>query len=211
MTASPRPPARQPWPLWPIVVAIVVSIAGYTYLRLAHAKPAKPHEPYADHLRRTESEKFTAAGWVRAEAAFETVVEQPAANAPINTTAVGPDAVEELRRLSTETWHLPIEYSFVSAPAKLEVGAECTVHVQAELDQARAHIVAFDLFRKGTELVVLPRWEPYPAELTPRRPRTSGRLTIPAAALVPGRYRVTLPALKQSSQWLLEVPPTPRP
>ncbi len=211
MSASPRPPARQPWPLWPIALAVAVSIAGYTYVRLAHAKPTKPHEPYADNLRRSESAKLKAAGWTHAEIAFEAVVELPATDTPINATTAGPAAVEELRRLSPETWHLPIEYTFVAAAAQLPSGAEATVHFQAELDQARAHLVAFDGFRKGSELVVLPRWEPYPAELTPRRPRTSGRFTIPAALLAPGRCRVTLPALKQSSQWLIEVVPAANP
>ncbi len=79
------------------------------------------------------------------------------------------------------------------------------MHFQAELDQARAHIVGFDLFRKGAELVALPRWEQYTGELDPRRPRNTGRFTIPSDTLPTGRYRLTLPALKQSSQWDLVV------
>ena len=211
MTATPRPPARQPWPLWPIAVAIVVALAGYTYLRLAYAKPGKPHEPFAEHRRNAGMEQLATHGWTHAEAEFEAIAELPPPLAPINTTQTAPAAVEELRGLATENWHLPIEYSALSAPAQAAPGSACAVHFQAELDQARVHIVGFDLFRRYAEIVALPRWEPFPAELTARRPRNSGRFTIPPSLLGPGRYRITLPALKQSSQWLLEVAPAAAP
>lgn len=205
MTAAPRPTARQPWPLWPIAVAIVVSLAGYTYFRLAFAKPENPHEPFAESRQRSESAKLKAAGWEWNEAAYEAVVELPAPAAAVRALPVRPALAEELFRLSTENWHLPIEYTAVAAPARTTAGAEYALHFQVELDQARAHIVGYDLYRKDADLVVIPRWEPYPPELTPRRPKTGGRLVVPAGALPPGHYRVTLLALKQSSQWELEV------
>jgi len=205
MTAAPRPTARQPWPLWPIAVAIVVSLAGYTYFRLAFAKPEKPHEPFAESRQRSESAKLKAAGWEWSEAAYETVVDLPAPAAAVHELPVRPAIAEELFRLSTENWHLPIEYTGVAAPSRTTAGAEYALHFQVELDQARAHIVSYDLYRKGADLVVIPRWEPYPPELTPRRPKTVGRLVVPAPALPAGHYRVTLLALKQSSQWELEV------
>ena len=205
MTAAPRPTARQPWPLWPIAVAIVVSLAGYTYFRLAFAKPENPHEPFAESRQRSESAKLKAAGWEWNEAAYEAVVELPVPAAAVRALPVRPALAEELFRLSTENWHLPIEYTAVAAPAHTTAGAEYALHFLVELDQARAHIVGYDLYRKDADLVVIPRWEPYPPELTPRRPKTGGRLVVPAGALPPGHYRVTLLALKQSSQWELEV------
>ena len=205
MTAAPPPRSRQPWPLWPIAVAIVVSLAGYTYLRVAYAKPAKPHEPFAEHRQRAEFSRFEAAGWTHAATEFVPVVELPSLDATVRQQPARSAPTEELRQLSAENWHLPIEYTVVSAPTRQPANAAYTVHFRAELDQARAHIVGFDLFRKGTDLVALPRWEPLPGDLTPPRPRNAGRFTIPAGALPAGRYRVTLPALKQSSEWELVV------
>jgi hypothetical protein len=195
--------------MWPIAVAIVVGLAGYTYLRLAYSKPGKPHEPYADSLRRVESDKLKAAGWTRVDAPFEPMVDLPALDAEVQSLVIQPEPVEELRRLSAENWHLPIEYAALSTPARIAAGSDLTVHFQAELDQARAQIVSFDLFRKGADLVAIPRWEPYPAELMPRRPRAIGATVFPAAALPPGSYHVTFPALKQSSQWQLTVTAPP--
>lgn len=207
MTAASRPPARQPWPMWPVALAIVVCLAGYTYFRLAYAKPTKAHEPFADNRRRVESAQLGAAGWSRVDAAYEPVVELPAAAATVRSLVIRPAAAEDLHRLSAENWHLPIEYTTVAAPSQLAAGVDAVLHFQAELDQARAHIVGFDLYRKDADLVLLPRWEPYPEELVPRRPRITGRITLPAAALPPGPCRVTLPALRQSSQWDLVVAP----
>ena len=205
MPAAPRPTVRQPWPLWPIALAIVVCLAGYTYLRVAYAKPGKAHEPFAENRRRTESAKLQAAGWTWTEATYEALVELPAPEAEIHAAPVRPAIAEELRLLSSENWHLPIEYTAVSAAASSPAGAEYPVHFQVETDQARAHIVSFDLYRKGADLVLIPCWEPYPPELDPRRPKSAGRLVVPTQALPAGRYRATLLALKQSSQWDLEL------
>ena len=205
MTAAPRPPARKPWPLWPVALAIVVCLAGYTYLRLAYAKPGKAHEPFAESRERTLSATLKAAGWEWTEAAYEALVDLPEPEAMIRSVPVRPGIVEELFLLSPENWHLPIEYTSVAATARTAANADYAVHFQVELDQARAHIVSFDLYRKGADLIVIPRWEPYPSELTPRRPKVGGRMIVPAAALPAGRYQVTLLALKQSSQWDLDV------
>ena len=205
MTDAPSPPSSKPWPLWPIVVAIVVCLGAYTYVRLAFAKPDKPHEPFAESRQRAESTSLKAAGWEWSQAGYEPLVDLPAPETPIRVVPVRPEAADELFRLSTENWHLPIEYTAVSASARKSAGGDYAVHFLAELDQARAHIVSFDLYRKGADLVVIPRWEPYPPELTPRRPKVGGRMIVPTATLPIGRYRVTLLALKQSSQWDLEV------
>jgi hypothetical protein len=205
MPAAPRPPLRKPWPLWPLAFAILVSLAAYTYFRLTFAKPGKPHEPFAETRQRAESSTLKAAGWDWCQASYEPLVDLPAPEGAIRLLPARPEIAEELFRLSTENWHLPIEYTAVAASARSPAGADYPVHFQVELDQARAHIVSFDLYRKGSDLVVLPRWEPYPTELTPRRPKVGGKLLVPAAALPAGRYRVTLLALKQSSQWELEV------
>jgi hypothetical protein len=197
--------------MWPIALGIVVFIGGYTYVRLAYAKPGHAHEPFAESRRRADTDKLTAAGWTRSELDFEPVVEQLSADAPVKPVLIRPSAVDELQRLDTENWNLPIEYTVVSAPAKAAGGLRLAF--QASLDQARAQISGFTLFRKGGEVVLLPRWEPIPEELIPRRPVAGGRVAVPESALPPGRYSVILPAIRQSSTLELEVvaPATPAP
>lgn len=209
MSAVPHSPGRRPWPLWPVAVAIVVCLAGYTYLRLAYAKPGRAHEPYAENLRRPQEKALAAAGWSRSTAAFADAIELPPIDAAMHAAALRPPAAEELRRLTSENWHLPIDYTVVSAPPRLDEGADLVIHIRAEVDQARVHIVDFDLFLKDGDIVAVPRWEPYPDELTPRSSGITGTITVPAAALAPGRHHFVLPALKQSIEWDLAVGPPP--
>ncbi len=199
MSSASRPPVRQPWPLWPIAVAIVVCLAGYTYVRLSFAKAARPHEPFAEGRQRALTEKLKANGWEQLETRFETTA-TPAAGPRIATALpVRPQPVERLFHLSTENWHLPIEYTALAATPAQSAATEHIVHFSATLDQARVRLVGFDLFRHGADLVALPRWEPHaPGTATPAA--VSGRITIPAAALPTGRHTLSLPALKATAQ-----------
>lgn len=61
------PPARKPWPMKWIVLAIVVYIAGYTFINIAYRKPAgSAHEPYAEAQQRSlRTVQTTMSGWTR--------------------------------------------------------------------------------------------------------------------------------------------------
>lgn len=39
---------RSPWPWWPFLLAIAVFCAGYTWIRVAYARPQRATEPWAD-------------------------------------------------------------------------------------------------------------------------------------------------------------------
>lgn len=182
--------------MWPIAVAIVVCLAGYTYVRLSFAKAARPHEPFAEGRQRALTEKLKANGWEQLEVRFEPT-DTPVP--PFENTAlpVRPPPVEQLFQLSTENWHLPIEYTALAVSASRPPATEHIVHFAAALDQARVRLLGFDLYRRGADLVAVPRWEPHaPTSVA----AVSGRITIPAAALPPGRCTLFLPALKNTTQ-----------
>ncbi len=184
--------------MWPIAVAIVVCLAGYTYVRLSFAKVARPHEPFAEGRQRALTEKLKANGWEQLEVRFETT-DTPVPPSATTSLPVRPSPVEELFQLSTENWHLPIEYTALAVSASLPAAAEHLVHFSAALDQARVRLVGFDLYRRGADLVAVPRWEPHtPASASSAS--VSGRISIPAAALPTGRYTLFLPALKSTTQ-----------
>ncbi len=207
MTAPLRPPARQPWPLWPIAIAIAVCLAGYTYVRLDFAKQQKAHEPFADSQRRADLAQLEAAGWQHTTAAF---TPGPATAATGAATAVAsepgrPDDLAELRKLSTENWHLPIEYTAISAPAEATAAAPYAVALAATLDRARLHLAGFDVFRKDSSVLLLPRWAPLASSFGAGNNQISGTIHLPAGCLPTGRHTITLPALKQSSRWTVDV------
>jgi hypothetical protein len=188
-----------------IAVALVLGLAGYACLWHDRAKPDHGHDSPTESRPLIGAEKIASAGWTHAETAYEALVEQADTAAPVHSVQITTDGVEELRGLAADGWHLPIEYTAIAAPSHAAAGEDCAVHFQAVLEPGRTHIVGFDVYRKAADIVVLPRWETYPEELVPRRLSGYGRITIPATALPPGTYRVTFPALKQSSQWELVV------
>jgi len=190
-----------------VALAIIASLALYTFFRLHFAKPGKPHEPYVESRERTDQQRLAAAGWAHFEGDFEPLAELPDPRGTIRPMAQRPDAALDLSQLTPGAWILPVEYENLAAPAALAPGQSYTVHFQARLDRARAQIVGFDLYRKDSDVLVIPRWEQMPAGLVPREHPVSGRMLWPAGAVPAGRYRVTLLAVKESAQWDLEVSP----
>lgn len=190
-----------------VAIAIVVCLAGYTWMRLKYAKPGHGHEPFAQAFQRRESEKLKAAGWERFEAAWERAVDFPDPRGNVRVADARSPLSEDLFKSSTENWHLPIEYLKVTAPAELAAAGSYTVYLQALVDQARVQVHSFDIYRKGSDVLIIPRWEQIPEELIPRDAKTSGRMLWPEGKLPPGRYRVRLLALKQASEWDLTVVP----
>jgi hypothetical protein len=195
-----------------VAVAIVAALGLYTFFRLHYAKPGKPHEPYAESRARTDEQRLTAAGWTHGEAAFEPLAEVPETAGAARPLLQPPAAAGALALLTPGAWILPVEYPRLAAPATLGADEPYAVHFQARLDHARAQIVGFDLYRKDSDVLVVPRWEQMPDGLVPRERPVSGRLVWPAGAVPAGQYRVTLLAVKESAQWdLAVVPRTPAP
>src|ERR1043166_2507919 len=61
------PPRREhrPWPMKWVVIAILLCIVPYTYLRWHYRKPTKAFEPYADIKDRANTMRLLAAGFQR--------------------------------------------------------------------------------------------------------------------------------------------------
>lgn len=205
--ASTPSPERKPWPMSGVVIAIVICLAGYTYVRLKYAKEDHGHEPFAKAYARRESEKLKAAGWVRFDAQWERDVEVPPANAPMQFGDARAPLWEELFKASTENFHLPIDFTRVSAPARIAVAEPLVVNFEAEIDGARVRIHSFDVYHKAGDLVFVPRWEQIPSEMVPADLKSRGRITLPAGKLAAGKYHVRLQALKRSSEFDVEVTP----
>lgn len=187
--------------MWPIVLAIIVSLAGYTYLRLAYAKQQKAHEPFADRQHRADQAQLEQAGWACIDATYHAASAPTAtAAAPVVAVSDQPELVAELRALTAENWILPIEYTALIVPAATANTEAGRIAVSASLDQARAQVSGFDLYRKDRELIAIPRWAPLTGAFSDARPTTAGTIAFPAGALPPGRYTITFPALKLSNR-----------
>lgn len=202
--SAPKPP-RKPWPMSGVAVAIVICLAAYTYVRIKYSKPNHGHEPFAEARQRVESAKLKQNGWERFDIAWERTVDFPEPRGNVRTVDARPPLREDLLKSTNENWYLPIEYLRVTAPAEVAAADSYTVYAEAQLDGARAQIVSFDAYRKGADVLLVPRTEQIPAELIPRTVKPSGRMLWPAGKLPAGQYRVLLLANRQAAEWDLRV------
>ena len=204
---SAQLPSRRPWPLKWIVVAIVVFIVPYTWLTLKYYKPGKPYEPYEDNKNRANVGRLLDAGYQRIEAAAERPADPGrlgiAATAHVDLTLGGlPDL---LGKTLVEPPLLPQEFDAVSAPA--EVGAQMAYRISFNcvLPDNKRQFAGADLYLREHSIVIVPRFETIPPDLLARTNQSPVVITVPAGALKPGQYTLTLAATKRSRQWSLEV------
>ena len=208
MPVRARLPANKtPWPMKWIVLAILLAIVPYTYLRLHFAKPGQAHEPYEEAKARAESARL-AAGWLGLEVRTERPADIPRRRDTIKATATATAAPGDCppawpRRASSRPtcprksppWPRPggpfaagLRFSFRLQPARQQAGAR---------DRTG--------FLHDNDLVVVPQLERLTGELLARSMEATLLVTVPGGSLKPGRYTVTVVASTGSKQWPLEV------
>ena len=187
-----------------IVVVVLTGIAVYTWLTLAFRKPGPPNEPWTDQRARAEKAMLAGAGWSTLDVPFEPVVELPESRGNVRLAAPMP-IVSLLRDQTLDPWHLPIEVSGSMAPAEWAAGRPYTAYLKLDLDTDRMQIGGFTTFRKGSHLILVPRWERVPGDLVARTRTAQGRLLFNPGDVPPGSYTVTVVAIKACAQWPLEV------
>jgi len=144
------------------------------------------------------------AGWTKSEAPFEAAVEFPASRGNVSLGAPMP-IVAMLRDKTLDPWHLPIEVTASMAPAEWSAGQPYTAYLKLDLDTDRMQIGGFTVFRKGSHLILVPRWERVPGDLIARTRTAAGRLLFAAGDVPAGEYTVTVVAIKSCATWRLTV------
>jgi hypothetical protein len=205
---SVAPKNRQPWPMKWIVLAIVLVLVPYTFLTLRYRKSGPAFEPYHDLRKRANVSRLLAAGYQR----FPISAQRPADGAPpavllgaaeIATVAGGLPA--DLKTTLVEIPTLPVEITSLSATAHATVAQPYTIQLTCTLADEKRQLGGADLYVREGTIVIAPTFEPVASGLETRTRQSAVLLTVPAGALKPGRYTVTLLAEKSSRTWALEV------
>ena len=188
-----------------IVVAILLMIVPYTIVTLLYRKPGKPFEPYADMKTRANTLRLLNAGYRRVELTAELPADplQHPVSAPIAPAAGGLPA--ELNASVIERPALPAEITRVSAPPSAHATEPYAFRFACAVADEHRQIAAAELYLKGNEIVVTPRYAPLGGELLARSRDNIIQLTVPAGVLTPGHYRATIVGEKASRAWSFEV------
>lgn len=207
MTAR-RPPSRT-LPLRWVVLAIVIFILGYTFLRLHYAKRGHAFEPYHDLGEQASVQRLLALGYRRIPASFERPAEPlPAdrlapAPAPITNALGGLPA--ELDGALVAKPALPEVVEGVTAPRAAAAAGQYTLQFTCAQRDFTTQIGRVALYRKGGWLYLLPDFEKMPGQLLARSRESTVLVSFPVQSLPPGRYTVILCGGRASKSWEFRV------
>jgi hypothetical protein len=188
-----------------VILVIVVSLGVYTFLTLRYRRPGHAFQPYQDLRNRANVHRLLDAGYQRIALTAELPVDAAPAEAIARAATTLGGLPGALRDTLVEQPQLPAEIiSVTAAPAvsslfAYPIGFKCT------LPDHKLQLAGAELYVRGDELVVTPEFERITGSLLARTQESLVRVTVPAGALKPGRYQVTLVGARRSQAWTLQV------
>jgi hypothetical protein len=192
-----------------IAVAILVFVVPYTFLTLRYRKPGEAYRPYEDARSRVNTGRLLTAGYQRITLDFARPTD------PGRTGAAGSGAAAsspapgglpgDLTQALVDAPVLPVSIDTVTAAARAAATQPYLIQFTATLVDNRQQLFGAQLYRKGGELLVVPVAENLSGALTARNRDTTVLLTVPASALPPGLYQVTLAGSRTARRWGVQV------
>jgi hypothetical protein len=192
-----------------IVVAILLFVVAYTALTLKFRKPGRAYEPYRDNKERATVTRLRSAGFRRITATADRPAEiqrslslggQPATIAPM------PGGLPpELKDTLIDPPNLPQTFTEVRASSEANQLMSYTVQFTCALPDNKQLLSGAYVYLKEDELAIVTDFEKIDGELLARTRETAVQLSVPAGAIPPGTYRVTLVGARESKQWTLQV------
>lgn len=191
-----------------IVVAILLILLPYTFIRLYYAKPNRAFEPYQDMKNQANTLRLLSAGFQRITLDADLPTEPPRPN-PSTASADTVHAPAGLPAALAETLVdqplLPAEIvSVATAPATSAMFAY-PIRFTCTLPDQKRQLSGAHLYVRDAEMFIVPVFDKIDGELLARSRESLVRLTVPSGALKPGSYRVTLIGATASKAWQLEV------
>src|SRR5512142_2896107 len=191
---SAHPPPKT-LPLRWVVVAVVVFMIGYTFLRLHYGKRGRSFEPYHDLGEQATVAHLLALGYRR----IPVTIQRPAEVLPAERVA--PAAAEildtlgglpaELNGALAFKPGLPEAINLVTAPGAVAATGDYRLQFACSQPDYSTQIRDAYLYRKDHQLFLLPDFEKMAGQLLARSKDSTVLASFPAQSLPPGRYNVT--------------------
>lgn len=188
-----------------IVLAIVVLIVPYTYLTLHYRKDAPAFQPYEDLKNRANVSRLLSAGYQRIPLTATRPADAPRHAVGASVLPAPGGVPDDLRTTLVEPPLLATTIVDVKAAAQTAANEPYAIHLTCTLPDDKQQLRGAELYVRGDTLVLMPTFEPVTTGLATRSRETAVLLTVPAGALKPGAYHVTLVGERASRGWPLEV------
>lgn len=198
-------PEHQPWPMKWVALAIILVIVPYTYLTLHFRKPGKAFEPYHDMKERANTLRLLSAGFQRITLEADRpadAVKGPARAATLPARGGLPAALDTSL---IDKPLLPVEILTVNANGNTSAIFSYDIEFSCTQPDNQQQFASAALYVRGEQIYVVPAFEHLSGGLLARTRDNFIRLTVPAGALKPGSYRVTLLGSRLSQAWDLQV------
>ena len=196
---------RRPWPMKWIVLTIIVVLVPYTFLTLYYRKPGPAYRPYQDAQERANVVRLLSAGYQRITVAAQRPADSPRAAAAAPTTAVLGGLPSELVATLVQKPLLPPEIHAVTAAPSVSALQPYAIQFTCTLPDNKQQLAGAELYVKDAEIVITPDFALLTGGLLARSRESVILLTVPAGALKPGTYRVTLAGQHSSRAWSVQV------
>lgn len=196
---------RRPWPMKWIVLTIALVIVPYTFLTLYYRKPGPAYRPYQDAQERANVVRLLSAGYQRITVAAQRPADSVRATAAAPTTAVLGGLPSELVATLVQKPLLPAEIHAVTAAPSVSALQPYPIQFTCTLPDNKQQLAGAELYFKDGEIVITPDFELLSGALLARSRESVILLTVPAGALKPGTYRVTLAGQHSSRAWSVQV------
>jgi len=187
-----------------IVVVIVAVIVPYTYLTLRYRKPGPAFEPYHDMQDRANTMRLLSAGFQRITVSASRPAE-PTRLAAASTLPSPGGVPAALRTTLVQQPLLPSEILSVSAASAANTGAPYPIQFTCTVPDNKEQPGGAELYVRGDEIWIAPTFEKLPGGLQARSRENLVLLTVPAGALKPGSYQMTLLGQSSSRAWTVQV------
>jgi hypothetical protein len=199
------PKERKPWPMKWVVLAILVVIVPFTWLTLRYRKPGRAFEPYQDMKDRANTSRLLSAGYQRIPLPAQLPADRmkPITSATIGQIGGGLPA--ELAKTLVDPPLLPAEITNVAAPPDGSALQPYVFRFACALPDHKRQLAGADLYVKGDQIVITPDYEKLSGQFLARSTENVIEVVIPAGALKPGKYRVTLVGQQASRTWTMNV------
>jgi hypothetical protein len=188
-----------------IVLAIVVSIAVYTFLTLHYRKPGAAFSPYRDIKDRANTKRLLTAGYQRIALEAELPTESRFSGDLATISAADPGLPSSLRDTLIDQPSLPAEIVSVTAAPAINSLFVYPISFKCTVTDHKQQLAGAELYIRDHDIVIAPDFQRLSGGLLSRSRENVIRLTVPAGALKPGTYSVTLAGARASRQWSLQV------
>ena len=188
-----------------IVLAIVIVIVPYTILTLRYRRPGKAFEPYADMKDRANTLRLLSAGFQRVSLEAQRPAANSGANSGATVSASAGGLPASLKTTLVDAPLLPTEIVSVTAAPTAASGSAYIIQFACTLPDNKQQLAGADLYLRGEEAIIAPTFEKLSGGLQTRTRENIILLTVPARALKPGKYHLTLVGQNASRAWPLQV------